>query len=75
MKLINKKTGHSFKLNPKESAKFFYAKNAYGEFINSKDDYRIVEEDVISDMQFYLLTFALIALSIASFILYIQWNY
>ena len=75
MKLINKKTGHSFKLNPKESAKFFYAKNANDEFINSKDDYRIVEEDVISDMQFYLLTFALIALSIASFILYIQWNY
>ena len=75
MKLINKKTGHSFKLNPKEASKFFYAKNAKGKYINFKDDYRIVEEDVISDMQFYLLTFALIALSIASFLLYIQWNY
>ena len=75
MKLINKKTGHSFKLNSKESAKFFYAKNAKGKYINFKDDYRIVEEDVISDIQFFILIFALIALSIASFLLYIQWNY
>ena len=75
MKLINKKTGHSFKLNPEQSAKFWYAKNAKGEYINSKDDYSIEEESEINDIQFYLLTFALIGLSIASFILYIQWNY
>jgi hypothetical protein len=75
VRLTNKNTGHSFRLNPKESAKFWYAKNANGEYINSKDDYSIEEESEINDIQFYLLTFALIGLSIASFILYIQWNY
>jgi hypothetical protein len=75
VKIINKKSGHSYNLSPKQSAKFFYAKNANGEYINSKDDYSIEEESEINDIQFYLLTFALIGLSIASFILYIQWNY
>ena len=75
MRLTNKNTGHSFRLNPEQSAKFWYAKNANGEYINSKDDYSIEEESEINDIQFYLLTFALIGLSIASFILYIQWNY
>ena len=75
MKLINKKTGHSFKLNPKESAKFFYAKNANGEYINSKNNYRIAQEDDISNWQVYLLTFIMIVLFIASFLSYIQWNY
>ena len=75
MRLTNKNTGHSFRLNPEQSAKFWYAKNANEEYINSKDDYSIEEESEINDIQFYLLTFALIGLSIASFILYIQWNY
>jgi hypothetical protein len=71
VRLTNKNTGHSFRLNSKE----LNFGCLLGEYINSKDDYSIEEESEINDIQFYLLTFALIGLSIASFILYIQWNY
>ena len=76
MKITNKKTGHSFNLNPKEAADFFYAKNAKGEFINSNDDYDIdYQENKISDYKFVLTCISLLALSYLSIYYYLQINY
>ena len=76
MKITNKHTGFSFNLNPKETADFFYAKNAKGEFINKSEDYKI--EDTykeISTFRFFLLIVGLVALTYCSLYLYFQWNY
>ena len=76
MKLTNKKTGHSFNLSGKGAADFFYSKNAKGKFINNKEDYTINDnKNEISQFKYFLTCFSLIALSLASFLLYIQLNY
>ena len=75
MKLTNKKTGHSFNLSGKGAADFFYAKNAKGEFINNKDHYYINKDNEISQFKYFITCFSLVALSLASFLLYLQLNY
>ena len=76
MKLTNKKTGHSFNLSGKGAADFFYAKNAKGEFINNKDDYYIkINKNEISQFKYFVTCFSLVALSLASFLLYLRLNY
>ena len=75
MKLTNKKTGHSFNLSGKGAADFFYAKNAKGEFINKSEDYSINNKNEISQLKFFLACVGLMALSLASFLLYLQLNY
>tara|TARA_R110002096_G_scaffold264872_1_gene458390 strand:- start:588 stop:818 length:231 start_codon:yes stop_codon:yes gene_type:complete len=76
MKLTNKKTGHSFNLSGKGAADFFYAKNAKGEFINNKDHYSINDnKNEISQLKYFLTCFSLVALSLASFLLYLRLNY
>jgi hypothetical protein len=75
MKLTNKKTGHSFNLSGKGAADFFYAKNAKGEFINNKDHYSINKDNEISQFKYFITCFSLIALSLASFLLYLHLNY
>ena len=75
MKLTNKKTGHSFNLSGKGAADFFYAKNAKGELINKSDDYYINKDNEISQFKYFVTCFSLVALSLASFLLYLQLNY
>ena len=76
MKITNKKTGHSFNLNPKEAANFFYVKNSRGEYINTSDDYIIQDDDKFMDnIRFSLLCIGLIALFVGSILLHINLNY
>ncbi len=76
MRVTNKNTGISFILSPKETADFFYAKNANGKFINQKEDYTIKDETKeISQFKFYLMIVSMIALVYASFYLYLQLNF
>ena len=76
MRVTNKNTGLSFILSPKESADFFYAKNAKGEFINPPENYTIKDESKeISQFQFYLMIISFIALGYASIYLFLHLNY
>ncbi len=75
MKITNKHTGYSFNLSEKQTANFFYAKNAKGEYINSSEDYTMENESDISDTKYYLTCIALFILTIASGLLHIHWNY
>jgi len=76
MKITNKHTGHSFNLNAKEAANFFYVKNSRGEFINTSDDYNIKDdEEIMSKFEFFLLCTSMVGLFIGSILLYIHLNY
>ena len=76
MLITNKDTGSSFNLSPKETADFFYTKNAKGKYINSRQDYTIKDnKKEISDIKFFLAIIGLLALSYASFYLFLQFNY
>ena len=75
MKITNKHTGYSFNLSEKQTANFFYTKNAKGEYINSSEDYTIENESDISDTRHYITCIGLFLLMVASGLLHIQWNY
>ena len=76
MKITNKHTGFSFNLNPKETADFFYAKNAKGEYINTRKDYKIEDErNEISTFKFFIAMAGLVALTYCSLYLFFQWNF
>ena len=68
MKIKNIKYGHSFELNNKEAADFFF-KNDYTK-------YKIEDTSKeISNTQFYLTCIGLAVLSLGSVLLHIHWNY
>ncbi len=68
MKIKNIKHGHSFELNAKEAADFFF-KNDYTK-------YQIVDTSKeISNTKFYLTCIGLFALSLGSVLLHIHLNY
>ena len=68
MKITNVKNGHSFELNNKEAADFFF-KNDY-------TNYTIEDtSNQISNTQFYLACIGLAVLSISSVLLHINLNY
>jgi hypothetical protein len=76
MKVTNKQTGFSFILSPKETADFFYSKNAKGKFNNPPEDYKIEDFDrSISNTKFYFACAGIFALTIASFLLHLYLNY
>ena len=76
MKITNKHTKFSFNLNPKETADFFYAKNAKGEFINKSEDYKIEDNhNEVSTFKFFIGMVGMIILTYCSLYLYFQWNY
>ena len=76
MKITNKQTGFSFILSPKETADFFYSKNAKGKFINTSEDYNIEDtERSISNTKFYFACVGLLALTVSSFLLHLHLNY
>ena len=76
MKITNKQTGSSFILSPKETADFFYSKNAKGQFNNSPENYNIVDTDrEISNTKFYFASVGLLILIISSFLLHLHLNY
>ena len=76
MKLTNKETGISFSLNPKETADFFYAKNAKGKFINKSEDYTLEDNhNEVSTFKFFIGMVGMIILTYCSLYLYFQWNY
>ena len=67
MKITHIKNRHSFELNEKEAADFFF-KNDY-------KNYEIEETSKISDTQHYLTCIGLAVLSLGSVLLHIHWNY
>jgi hypothetical protein len=76
MRLTNKNTGFSFNLNPKETADFFYAKNAKREFINKREDYTLEDNhNEVSTFKFFIGMVGMIILTYCSLYLYFQWNY
>tara|TARA_R110001599_G_scaffold208946_1_gene406195 strand:- start:13 stop:243 length:231 start_codon:yes stop_codon:yes gene_type:complete len=76
MKITNKQTGFSFILSPKETADFFYSKNAKGKFINTSEDYNIEDTDrKISNVKFYIVCIGLVVISVSSFLLHLHLNY
>jgi hypothetical protein len=77
MKIINKHTGYSFNLSPKEAADFFYVKNSRGKYINTSDDYDVIEDkkELMSDFKFYLLCIGVVGLFMGSILLHIHLNY
>ena len=76
MRVTNKNTGLSFILSPKESADFFYAKNAKGEYINKPENYSFNDKTKeVSQLKFVLCCIGLMGLVISSFLLHIHLNY
>ena len=72
-KLTHNKTGHSFKLSFKETADFFYTKNANGEYINWLEDYNLEEVKKI-DYDFWLLTISTTIMAFVSLYYFFKWN-
>jgi hypothetical protein len=68
MKITNIKSGHSFELNEKEAADFF--------FRNDYRDYEIEDTSKkISDTQYYLACIGLFLLTVGSALLHLHLNY
>ena len=77
MKVTHKQYGHSYELNPKQAADFFF-KNDHNNY-DYPDSFSPTtnKEDVsqISDTKYYLACIALFILTVASAFLHIHWNY
>jgi len=72
-KLTHNKTGHSFKMSFKETADFFYTKNAHGEYINWLEDYELEEVRKI-DYEFLLLLTSTTIISFVCLYYFLKWN-
>ena len=72
MKVTHKQYGHSYELNPKQAADFFF-KNDHNNY-DYPDSFK-EDESKISDTRHYLTCIALFILMVASGLLHIHWNY
>ena len=73
MKVTHKKYGHSYELNPKQAADFFF-KNDHNNY-DYPDSFKEDTSNQISNTQFYLACIGLAVLSISSVLLHIHLNY